>query len=111
MSGVNMKPRLPQPRPEHLLSTLQRVGNQDRAAEHYGCHRSTIQQWMSDSKITAKDYRTGHASYKKLEADDIPMIRELYAAGMTKGAIARKFDVVRNCIDNIIRGNTWGWVK
>ncbi len=104
-----MMPKRPMPSRDEMLGKMQELGTQSLVASYYGCHRSLVQQWMSIHKIRAKDYRTGHSTYKKLEASDIPLIREL--TGMiTRKDIAEKFGVKPRTIYDVVIGKTWGWV-
>lgn len=60
---------------------------------------------------TTKDDYRGATFYNrtrtKLEEDDIPLIRDLRAGGMTLRDIATKFDVSISAIGHICTGNRW----
>lgn len=49
--------------------------------------------------------------YARLRSEDIPLIRQLHAEGLSKGEIARKFEVSRNAIHDVISYRTWWHVQ
>lgn len=55
--------------------------------------------------IGSKHYRA------KLKESDIPKIRGLYRDGLTELSLAKKFDVARGTIGDILHGRTWGHVQ
>lgn len=46
-------------------------------------------------------------THTKLEADDIPLIRDLRASGMTLREIATKFDVSISAVGHVCTGSRW----
>lgn len=51
--------------------------------------------------------RSGPNPVKKLSADDIPVIREMFSDGFTDTEIGRAFRVARGTINQIRQGKTW----
>ena len=54
-----------------------------------------------------KTYRGSAHPNSKLTEDDVRLIDVLLRDGVRESDIARKFDVSRNCINQIALGRTW----
>ena len=71
-------------------------------ADRFGASRDAVRKWYEHYGIDAP--------YKyKLEADDIPLIRELQDC-FSSGVVADKFEVSPRTIRDVWNRVTWGWV-
>lgn len=61
-----------------------------------------------EKKVRNTFPRIGSKHHKaKLTESDIPLIRELIAAGLTQKAVGEKFEVSKNTISAIVNGRNW----
>lgn len=90
-----------------------RLSNTELATK-YGVAKGTISKIRS--KQTWKDVMPelvfppgspDESNKKKLCGEDIPMIREFYANGLSLAEIGRKFNVHSGTINGIVTGRTW----
>ena len=54
-----------------------------------------------------KHYHGTRVHTAKLTKDDVLLIDALLCDGVPQSTIAKKFDVSRNCINDIAQGKTW----
>jgi hypothetical protein len=66
---------------------------------------------MADMRARGRQARGCRTNTAKLTADDVVVIRELFAAGgVSQAALARKYGVTSGLVSTIVRGETWSHI-
>ena len=99
------------PTRETLQTMLNDLGTQRAVALALNCSVGLVRDWMIDRKLSTGDYTCRYRNHARLEASDIPLIRQLHAEGQTIGDIAVTFDVLPLTIGNVLTGKNWSEVK
>lgn len=89
-----------------------RLGVKDfELAEHYGVTSgviSSIRLGKTWKHVSGEVFsKSGPNPVKKLSAEDIPVIRDMFAKGFNDAEIGRQFKVARGTINQIRQGKTW----
>lgn len=99
-------------RPEKdVLKRLLNSGatNKELAAQ-FGVTDRAVSQWRRYYGLSGDRPRGSKHHNAKLTESDIPLMRELYAAGLSIAEIAFKFDVSDTAAEMAITGVTWAHV-
>ena len=65
--------------------------------------------WLGTHLDNAMDYND--KGKRKLRAEDIPGIRQLFREGMNKSAIGRRYGITETAVRQIIKGQRWAHVE
>ncbi len=68
---------------------------------------ATPQENIDDRERHGRTMRGDGHYHAKLSAKDIPIIRELWSAGLKQPEIARRFDVTAYAISDVVRRKSW----
>ena len=97
-----------------IIQLLQSRKTQKEVARQFGVNRLVVEgiasgrNWQHVPRPA--NFDTTIRRRAKLTEDQVREIRHLLNAGHSQGGIAKRFDVVRTTIRDIVTGRTWSWL-